>query len=58
MPPEQQCRIALCFQENNDRHHYQAPDPFIREIAIILPGDGDTPAGAQDIILYQRSGQL
>jgi hypothetical protein len=46
MPPEQQCRIALCFQENNDRHHYQAPDPFIREIAIILPGDGDTPAGA------------
>ena len=58
MPSEQQCRIALRFQENNDRHRYQAPDPSVREIAVILPGDGDTPAGAQDIILYRRGGRL
>ncbi len=58
MPPEQQCRIALRFQENNDRRRYQPPDPSVTEVAVILPGDGETPAGAQDIILYRRSGQL
>src|SRR6266404_409231 len=58
MAPEQQCRIALCFQDNTDRHLYQNPDPSVREIAVILPGDGETPAGAQDIILYRRSGYL
>src|SRR6266403_1572611 len=58
MAPEQQCRIALRFQDNTDRHRYQNPDPSVREIAVILPGDGETPAGAQDIILYRRSGHL
>ena len=58
MPPEQQCRIALRFQQNTDRRRYQNPDPSVREIAVILPGDGDTPAGAQDIILYRRNGPL
>src|SRR6266446_4446545 len=58
MAPEQQCRIALRFQDNTDRHRYQNPDPSVREIAVILPGDGDTPAGAQDIILYRRDGPL
>src|SRR6266478_3773141 len=58
MPPEQQCRIALHFQQNTDRRRYQNPDPSVREIAVILPGDGDTPAGAQDIILYRRNGPL
>src|SRR6266478_375957 len=58
MAPEQQCRIALRFQDNTDRRRYQNPDPSVREIAVILPGDGETPAGAQDIILYRRSGRL
>src|SRR6266404_4821023 len=58
MAPEQQCRIALRFQDNTDRCRYQNPDPSVREIAVILPGDGETPAGAQDIILYRRSGHL
>src|SRR6266446_863895 len=58
MAPEQQCRIALRFQDNTDRRRYQNSDPSVREIAVILPGDGETPAGAQDIILYRRSGRL
>src|SRR6266436_5828743 len=58
MAPEQQCRIALHFQDNTDRRRYQNPDPSVREIAVILPGDGEIPAGAQDIILYRRDGPL
>ena len=56
MPPEQQCQIALRFQENCDRRRYQAPDASVREIAVILPGDGDRPADVQDIILYRKFG--
>jgi hypothetical protein len=56
MPPEQQCRIALCFQENCDRCCYNLPDAAVRKIAVILPGDGDTPAETQDIILYRKYG--
>jgi hypothetical protein len=46
MPPKQQYRIALHFQENNDRYHYQAPNPPVREIAVIFPSDRDTLASA------------
>ena len=52
MPSDQQCQIALCFQANSDIHHYQNPNESVSEIAVILPGDGDTPADCQDIILY------
>jgi hypothetical protein len=58
MPPEDQCRIALRFQENTDRRRYEDPQPSVNEIAIILPGNGDTPTDCQDIILFRKSGQL
>ena len=57
MSPEDQCRIALRFQENTDRRRYQNPLPSANEIAVILPGDGDTPTDCQDIILFRKSGQ-
>ena len=58
MPPEQDCRIALRFQENCDRRRYQNPAATVTEIAVILPGDGDQPAGVQDIILHRKDGPL
>ena len=57
IPSEGQYRIALRYQENTDRCHYQDPQPSVREIAVILPGDGDTPTGCQDIILFRKSDQ-
>ena len=58
MPPDRDCQIALRFQKNCDRHRYQNPDATVREIAIILPGDGDQPSGAQDIILHRKNNSL
>ena len=58
MPPEQQCQIALHFDSTCDTRRYQAPDASVKEIAVILPGDGDQPRGSQDIILYRKSGPL
>ena len=57
IPLEQQCRISLRFDTGCDRRRYQAPDASVREIAVILPGDGDQVRGSQDIILYRNSGQ-
>jgi hypothetical protein len=57
MPDEQQCRIALHFNSDCDRWRYQAPDASVREIAVILPGDGDQVRGSQDIILYRLQGE-
>ena len=57
MPPDQQCQIALRFQANSDRRRYQNPDDSVSEIAVILPGDGDTPADCQDIILHRNHGE-
>ena len=54
MPPDQQCRIALHFDQNTDRCRYNTPAEDVQEIAVILPGDGETPAGSQDIILYRK----
>ena len=56
IPPERQCRIALRFDAGCDRRRYQAPDASVREIAVILPGDGDQVRGSQDIILYRNHG--
>ena len=56
IPPERQCRIALRFDAGCDRRRYQAPDASVREIAVILPGDGDQVRGSQDIILYRHHG--
>ena len=57
MPLAQQCRIALRFDPGCDRRRYQAPDASVREIAVILPGDGEQIRGSQDIILYRNHGQ-
>jgi hypothetical protein len=56
MDPDQQCRIALRFDSRCDRRRYQDPEASVKEIAVILPGDGDRPAEAQDIILYRKHG--
>ncbi|KAH9053086.1 hypothetical protein EDB87DRAFT_1569732, partial [Lactarius vividus] len=56
MPPDQQCQISLHFDPTCDRQHYQALDASVKEIAVILPGDGDQPTSAQDIILYCKHG--
>lgn len=57
IPREQQCCIALRFDAGCDRRRYQAPDASVREIAVILPGDGDEIRGSQDIILYRLHGE-
>ena len=56
MPPEQNCCIALCFNPTTNCRHYQNPAQDVQEIAIILPGDRETPAETQDIILYRKYG--
>ena len=56
MPLEQQCQISLYFDPSCDRCRYQAPDASVKEMAVILPGDGDQLTGAQDIILYRNHG--
>jgi hypothetical protein len=56
MPPEQQCKIALRFNESCDRRRYNLPTAATDEIAVILPGDGDQPEGVRDIVLYRRYG--
>jgi hypothetical protein len=56
MLPEQQCKIALRFDESCDRRRYNLPTAATDEIAVILPGDGDQPEGVRDIVLYRRHG--
>ena len=58
MPPEQQCKIALRFDESCDCRRYNLPTTATDEIAVILPGDGDQPEGVRDIVLYCRNGPL
>ena len=58
LPPEQQCKIALRFDERTDRRRYNLPTAAAaNEIAVILPGDGDQPQDSRDIILYRCHGQ-
>jgi hypothetical protein len=58
MGPDQQCRIALRFDHNTDHRRYNLPTDTSNEIAVILPGDGDQPTAATDIILNRRGGGL
>ena len=51
MGPDQQCKIALRFDHHTDRRRYNLPTETCNEIAVILPGDGDQPTAARDIIL-------
>jgi len=58
MPPDQQCKIALRFDESTDRRQYNLPTAAAaNEIAVILSGDGDQPQDAHDIILYHCHGE-
>ena len=58
LPPENQCKIALRFDERTDRRRYNLPTAAAAtEIAIILPGDGDQPQDCRDIVLHRRGGQ-
>ena len=56
MPPEQQCKIVLRFDQSCNCCHYNLPDATNNEIAVILPGDGDQPENTHDIILYCKYG--
>ena len=56
MGPDQQCKIALRFDENTDHRRYNLPTTTSNEIAVILPGDGDQPTSAQDIVLHRHGG--
>ena len=58
MPAENQCKIALRFDERTDRRRYNLPaSAAANEIAVILPGDGDQPQDCRDIVLHRRGGQ-
>ena len=58
MGPDQQCKIALRFDHQTDHHHYNLPTDTSNKIAVILPGDGDQPTAARDIILNRHGGPL
>ena len=58
MGRDQQCRIALRFGSNTDCCRYNLPTDTSNEIAIILPGNGDQPTSARDIVLYRCGGGL
>jgi len=58
MGPDQQCKIALHFDENTDHRRYNLPTTTSNEIAVILPGDGDQPTSARDIVLHRHGGGL
>jgi hypothetical protein len=54
MSREDNCRISLHFDKDCDWNRYNSPDATVKEIAVILPGDGDQIRGSQDIILFHR----
>ena len=58
LPPTSEHTIALHFDENCDRRRYNAPDASVKEIAVIIPGDGDQARYSQDIILRLHDGPL
>ena len=55
---DQQCLIALRFETHTDRRRYNLPTDTSNEIAVILPGDGDQPTSARNIVLHRRGGGL
>ena len=58
MGPDQQCKIALHFDHHTDHRRYNLPTDTSNEIAVILPGDGDQPTAARNIILNRHGGPL
>ena len=57
MGQHQQYRISLRFDPNSDVRRYNLPAPNVREIAVVVVGDGEQITGPQDIIVY-RKGRL
>jgi hypothetical protein len=55
MSPEEQCRIALRFQQNTDPNRYNNPQPSVNEIAVILPGDGDRHSSQKTRTLHSTA---
>src|SRR6202020_636764 len=58
LDPAQDCRILLCFDENCDKCRYNLPGAANREIAVIIPGEGDAYLEPRDIILHRKGGGL
>jgi hypothetical protein len=56
MPREQKCTITLHFDAAYDKRHYNAPDASVKEIAVLLLGDGDEVKSSQNIIIHRRHG--
>jgi hypothetical protein len=56
MPREQKYTITLHFDAVCDKRRYNAPDASVKEIAVLLPGDGDKVKSSQDIIIHHRHG--
>jgi hypothetical protein len=54
MPPDQPFSISLHFDQNCDRRRYNLPDATVREIAVVIIGDGERITGSQDIIVYRK----
>ena len=54
MTREDNCRISLHFDKDCDWNRYNSTDATVKEIAVILPGDGDQIRGSQEIILFHR----
>lgn len=57
MPPNQQCRITLRYDNRCDQRRYNLPSAASNEIAVILPGDGESLEAERDIILYRKAGE-
>ena len=56
LPPDQNCRIALRFTNEQDRRCYNLPTAT--ELAVILPGDGDQATTSRDIVLFKIGGGI
>ena len=52
MPRVNQCQILFHFDAAYDKRHYNAPNASVREIAIIIQGDGEDVRDSQDIIIH------
>ena len=49
MDPDQRCSISLQFDQNCDNRRYNLPDATVKEIAVVVVGDGERITGSQDI---------
>ncbi|KDR69847.1 hypothetical protein GALMADRAFT_214918 [Galerina marginata CBS 339.88] len=52
-----QCKIALRFDKDCDQRRYNLPTATSNEIAVVVPGDGET-TGYRDIVLHRRNAPM